>query len=233
MKTKLFSYALVSLLVPGTLLAQGSEHGGMQGMMMDNMKFQQQMQMMQMMSGQGGGGGGGGSTSYESKREELGKALEQPAKEAQKAMTENVKAMGQETNKMVAETVKSIQASTAKDEPIAENVVAALAPTKGRDLAESRKGVEALIEAQSQLSQVQVQGAQAILEAAQAKEEASVSPDTASAASSEPAGLASASRTVSSLPGLSPDAGGGNHSNGARGFAQGLIHNPPAGLISE
>lgn len=222
--------------------------------------MQQQQQQQGMGMGMGMGGGMGGGAQYESKREEITKSLEQPAKEAQKAMTETVNKMGQEISKMVTETSKSIQSSMAKDEKMDEKLVEGLTKIQGADLEARREQNKAFVADIEKLSQTQADALAKQAEhlatglAAMQASPISSGPPTigerlgglAAARDSGNGGLAAATAarnpasaidvpadTAKKEHGAAATALPGMPTETARAFRRGTVHNLPAGFQLE
>lgn len=214
---------------------------------------QQQQQQQQQLQG---GMGGGASAEYESKREDIQKAFEQPAQEARKAMTENTTKFAAETKAMLQETTKFIQSGMAKDEKLDEKTATALSATPAVSNEAIKSSANEIIASIQQISQ-----SQAALVMKQA-ETAVAAMTTGAAATPAPAaatlgeriqmassgrtgtGLASINRAPTSTPASVPgDTSAPQTSSGSltlggnpipttdpKAFHRGLLHNPPGGV---
>ncbi len=237
------------LLTSSPLWAEGSGHQQNPYMMQQAMNGDKTAQMMMMMGGGMGGGGGGQGSQYESKREDMQKAIEQPAKEIAKRGQEEVKAFTTATEKAAAEAAKSFIASTAKDEKIDEKLAAQISappPSNAKMVKESTDELIGLTKVAADAQKGFIDAQQRLFLNAAPIEEAPVNNMsnrlgwTSHASNNGPAGLGGAAqaRTPASDSGASdnsaldhsPGANGGAALPATRGFASGLIHNPPKGF---
>jgi len=222
---------LRAILIASVLVFSArAEHRGA----MDQQQQQQPQQQQQQGGGMGGGGGGGEGAKYESKREELQKAFEQPAKEAMKAMNTATDNFAKETNKALESTLKNISASTPKDEPLNEKIAAGLTPV-APGATTTKEAVNGIISDLDKLSQV---SAAMIMKKGEGLLNSIRPPVQEVATTGEQIQNATggADRTPSSVTDNAQSASVQNHGAGATaglGFRRGLLHNPPRGLRLE
>ncbi len=228
-------------------LGRGAGNFGQQQQQQQQPSQQQQQQM----GGMGGGMGGGGGAQYESKREEIQKALEQPAQEGRKAMMENTKQFTTEVKAMLQETTKAIQAGMAKDEKLDEKTTAALsaAPaSNSKAMTESANDIIANIEtlSKTQAALVMRQAETAVAAMNNTTALAPTTPATlgeriqlASSGRASGSGLASVQRAPAATanPTSAPTSSGALTLGGnpvpvtdPKAFRRGLLHNPPGSV---
>ena len=240
-----FRYSILVLLTLPSAASFAEAHQNMMTMQaMQGNEAAQQMMMMQMMSGAGGGSGSGAS--YESKRDDIQKAFEQPAKDSQKRTEEAAKSFSTALDKIVADSGKSFLANTAKDEKLDEKVAAQISappPSNSKTIEDSTAeligSTKGFAEAAVAAAAAQAKGfvnakREQVVDNTMAARMGSV----AVAPRSQGLAAAVADRTPASEGGTATTAL--QHSEGAnggqpleepgRGFGRDLIHNPPKGF---
>jgi hypothetical protein len=245
--------ASLILLTAASAWGEGSAHQNNPYMMQQAMGGDKTAQMMMMMGGgMGGSGGGSGETKYDSKREDLQKALEQPAKEIAKRGDENVKAFGAAVDKLAADASKSFIASTAKDEKLDEKLAAqisALPPSNAKVVRESTDELIGLTKVAADAQKSFVDAQSKLFVNAAPVQEAPVNNmlsrlggiARSSGATGGGLGAATQARTPASDDSGASDNTALNHTPGANGgaaipptdgrsFAPGLHYNPPKGF---
>jgi hypothetical protein len=206
-------------------------------------------QMMMMMGG--GMGGGASDAKYESKRDDLQKAIEQPAKDLKKQGDEANKTFSAAIDKYSEQAAKSFKDSTAKDEKIDEKLAAQISTPPPSNAKMVEDSTNELIASTKSFSDASVAAATAqsrvFLNATPIPAEQTNTMENrlgwtqhASAAGADkgvggaaqaraPASDANANPALNHNPGAN---GGAAIPPGAgeRGFSSGLIHNMPKGF---
>ncbi len=233
---------LLGSAVSRPVLAEQHLNNMMMGQMMG---MDPQMMMMMQMMGGGQGNGGGGETKYESKREQLQKAFEQPAKEQQKRTDEALKSLNAAADKAVSEANKSFEAHTAKDEPIDEKIASQISTPPASNSKMMKEATDELITKTQELGQAAIASAAAQAKVYIRNKPVDLNPKMSLADRMAMSGAVGTRQPASTGLGgainTSKEEGIQNHTPGAptvslgatleqRGFAPGLIHNPPKGF---
>jgi hypothetical protein len=219
----------------------GNPYGmGMGGMGMMGMGGMGMMGMggMGMMGGMGGGGGGSSSVESKFKPE----TLEQPAKEAREKIakvTESTIAANQKAAEAVGEFFKSMKPEEAKlDEATIKSLSYVNSGESSKAIAASTTEFMSQIQVSGEIQSKLVAKTAETLSAAKKANEEMASQARVASGSGIAERIASIAANSASSPSRAPASAAGaamaqtatDAASSARGFAKGLLHNPPTGL---